>query len=552
MLIRPKLSTMTASAEQAPFPTRQLFVLALCRISEPIAFMSIFPYIYFMVKHFDITKDEGLISMYAGMVTSAFAFAEFSTGVLWGRLSDRVGRKPILLTGLAGTGLSMIVFGFAPNFPVAVVARALGGLLNGNIGVLQTTVAEVVTVESHQPCAYSIMPFVWCLGSIIGSGLGGTLAEPVKNYPTIFQPGGVFEQYPFLLPNLVCTFVVICGLIIGFLFLEETHEDFKMRRDLGCETGRWLLVKLLRVRGDSPREKVGYFEETLNLIAEDDEQPPGYQSTESSPRLSCTTPRAQAASKKCPEKSHLTRQTSIWQAFTRQVALNIIAYGILAFHTISFEQLFPVMLSTPDSDVPPSLPFKFLGGFNFSAKTVGIILSAQGIVQMMVQIFVFPVVTRRFGSLATFRSVILLYPFLHFVTPYLSLLPSEIRMAGVYVIVAWKVTAQSLAFPSNNIMINNAAPSKKSLGLLNGVAASAASLSRAFGPTVSGAVQSVGVDLGCAGLAWWVCSLIAAVGAMESLWMRETKRQPTGVQFDDVDVETSLPERLCDSLDSPS
>lgn len=141
-----------------PFPTRQLFILgksqasfcivlfhmisklikvctALCRICEPIAFMSIFPYIYYMIESFKITKDARQIAVYAGMVTSAFAFAEFSTGVLWGRLSDKIGRKPVLLTGLAGTGLSMLIFGFAPSLPVALLARALGGLLNGYVSL---------------------------------------------------------------------------------------------------------------------------------------------------------------------------------------------------------------------------------------------------------------------------------------------------------------------------------------------------------------------------------------------------------------------------------
>lgn len=93
--------------------------------------MSIFPYIYYMIKSFNITSDDRQIAMYAGMVTSAFAFAEFSTGVLWGKLSDRVGRKPVLLTGLAGTGISMLVFGFAPSLPIALLGRALGGVLNG-------------------------------------------------------------------------------------------------------------------------------------------------------------------------------------------------------------------------------------------------------------------------------------------------------------------------------------------------------------------------------------------------------------------------------------
>lgn len=106
-------------------------VIACCRICEPIAFMSIFPYIYYMIEDFHITDDSSKISVYAGMVTSAFTLAEFATGVLWGRLSDKIGRKPVLLFGLAGTALSVLVFGFAPSLPVALFARALGGLLNG-------------------------------------------------------------------------------------------------------------------------------------------------------------------------------------------------------------------------------------------------------------------------------------------------------------------------------------------------------------------------------------------------------------------------------------
>ncbi|KAH8585553.1 hypothetical protein B0O99DRAFT_497115, partial [Bisporella sp. PMI_857] len=78
--------------------------IALCRICEPIAFMSIFPYVYFMIEDFKITNDKNQIAVYAGMVTSAFAFAEFSSG----RLSDKIGRKPVLLFGLASTALSMI------------------------------------------------------------------------------------------------------------------------------------------------------------------------------------------------------------------------------------------------------------------------------------------------------------------------------------------------------------------------------------------------------------------------------------------------------------
>lgn len=106
-------------------------IQALCRLCEPIAFTSIFPYIYFMIQDFHETDDPNQISTYAGMMTTAFAIAEFSTGAIWGRVSDKVGRKPVILIALFGTALSMLLVGFAPSVFTAMLARVLAGLLNG-------------------------------------------------------------------------------------------------------------------------------------------------------------------------------------------------------------------------------------------------------------------------------------------------------------------------------------------------------------------------------------------------------------------------------------
>lgn len=82
-----------------------------------------------MVKGFHLGDDKNA-SFYAGLFFSAFSFFESLTGVFWGSLSDRIGRKPVLLLGCGGTLLSMLIVGFAPNFWIAVLGRALGGLLS--------------------------------------------------------------------------------------------------------------------------------------------------------------------------------------------------------------------------------------------------------------------------------------------------------------------------------------------------------------------------------------------------------------------------------------
>lgn len=122
---------------------------ALVRVAEPIALTSIFPYAWKLVLHFE-TGDKSNASFYAGILISAFAFAESISGMFWGGLSDRYGRKPILLFGCAGTILSLLVVGFSVNFWMALMGRMLGGLLNGNIGVIQTMVGELVTLPEHE------------------------------------------------------------------------------------------------------------------------------------------------------------------------------------------------------------------------------------------------------------------------------------------------------------------------------------------------------------------------------------------------------------------
>lgn len=191
-------------------------------------------------------------------------------------------------------------------------------------------------------------------------------------------------------------------------------------------------------------------------------------------------------------------------------------------HSVSFDQLMPVFLSTPRSDDPIVLPLKFTGGLGLPTKTIGFMLAVQGVYSMIAQLWLFPFVVKHFGTLRTFRFVLLAWPPLYLLVPYLILLPVKLQMPAVYVALISKITFHVIAFPATAILLANAAPTSKVLGSINGAAASTASLSRAFGPTVTGLLHSKGLESGYSVLAWWACGLVCVVGAFESFWMEES------------------------------
>lgn len=170
------------------------------------------------------------------------------------------------------------------------------------------------------------------LSSILGPTLGGALAKPVQNYPSLFASGSVWEKFPYLLPNLVCTVIVTCGVVGGVLFLEETHAEKKYRRDIGLEAGRWIVSRFCRCAEPKAArgEKVVDFDEVLSLLDEDD-QPPGYRSSEGSPKLP-STPSPELHEALDLNTPTLVRgsKPAVTKAFTKQVVLNIVGYGILA------------------------------------------------------------------------------------------------------------------------------------------------------------------------------------------------------------------------------
>ncbi|KAL8922743.1 MAG: hypothetical protein Q9172_003458 [Xanthocarpia lactea] len=207
-----------AKARKVPkLPVQQLVILALCRLADPISFSSVFPYLPEMIESFSVPKES--VGRWAGVSSAVFSLSQATTAIFWGRASDRFGRKPVILTAMICVMSTGLLFGFSQNLAMAIVARSLAGASNGNVGILRTTVAEIVPWKELQPRAFSVMPLMWTIGSVFGPGLGGALANPAERYPRIFG-NDFFRKFPYALPNIAASLFFFVGLTAGSLFLK--------------------------------------------------------------------------------------------------------------------------------------------------------------------------------------------------------------------------------------------------------------------------------------------------------------------------------------------
>lgn len=152
----------------------QLAVLTIARLSEPLSERSLAAYMFFQLKWFDPSLPDSTITSQGGLLTAAFAAAQFFTAVWWGRAADTpwIGRKKVLLVGLTGTAIASIGVGFSKSFYEAFFFRALAGALNGNIGVMRTMLSEIIKEKKYQSRAFLLLPMCFNIGVVIGPILG--------------------------------------------------------------------------------------------------------------------------------------------------------------------------------------------------------------------------------------------------------------------------------------------------------------------------------------------------------------------------------------------
>jgi DHA1 family tetracycline resistance protein-like MFS transporter len=175
-----------------------------------VGFGIIIPFLAYYVESF------GARAATVGLLMSSYSLAQFVFAPVWGRISDRVGRRPILLLGLIGSVAGYTLFGLAGTLVLLFVGRVLMGIFGATIPTAQAAVADVTSPQDRAK-GMGLIGAAIGLGFILGPALGGVLSNlsGVIRLP-------LFERNPYALPCLASAALAALNLIAAAFFLPES------------------------------------------------------------------------------------------------------------------------------------------------------------------------------------------------------------------------------------------------------------------------------------------------------------------------------------------
>jgi len=190
--------TSARSADSPPEPERggtPLRVIFLTLFLDLVGFSIIFPLFPAILEHYaddptlialvdglrrsfaiESPSDPRVQVLFGGVLGSLYSLLQFFASPLWGRISDRIGRRPVLLVTVAGIGLSYLLWGLAGSFTLLVVSRLLAGAMGGNISAATAAVSDITTRRDRAK-GMGVIGAAFGLGFVLGPAIGTALVQ---------------------------------------------------------------------------------------------------------------------------------------------------------------------------------------------------------------------------------------------------------------------------------------------------------------------------------------------------------------------------------------
>ncbi|OAX35122.1 MFS multidrug-resistance DHA1 sub-family [Rhizopogon vinicolor AM-OR11-026] len=462
------------TVDKTPLPWRQFSVILFLQLTEPLTAQAIAPFAPQLIRDVGVTHgDESRVGYFVGIMYSVFYVAQALTTLHWNRLSDHVGRKPVILTGLFGISMSMFLFGLSETFGGLVLSRVLCGALNGNSGVIKSMTIDI-TDSTNIAQAYGYIPIPWMLGNTLGLLIGGSLSRPADRFPRLFGQSTFLKTYPYFLACAGPALFTALAWLVTYMLLQET---------VPTTTSLWSLI-----RNRYRNMFVSTHPKSLpadGLHSEDTIQD-------------------------CRDDS---KSLSLRALLTSRVLIAMLNYATLALLDIALRTLIPVFYATPVD----------LGGLGLDPLRIGNILAVFGIVNGLLQVFFFARLHDRFGTKVLFTygiavsvPIIIAFPIINTLCLTHGIGVTVWFAVGLQLIISIPL---NMGYACMAIYVAASSPNRASMGATNGLAQTVAACVRIIGPASTMSMFSFSVGNPSNAWAVYYFMMVLALLAMGSAFL---------------------------------
>src|SRR2546425_3107086 len=203
----------------------KLFTLMVTAFVDMVGLLMIIPLLPFYVKELGGSGIPVLgfqigIGSVTGFIVASFTVAQLISAPIWGRLSDRVGRRPVLLIALGAAGIAYLIFGFAHSLLVLLLSRLVQGAGGGTVGVIQAYVADS-TDPKDRTRALGWLSATTNLGVALGPVLGSFAIALGKRD---LMPGPATLQMGQAAPGIIAAGLCLLNMIFVARYLKESRD----------------------------------------------------------------------------------------------------------------------------------------------------------------------------------------------------------------------------------------------------------------------------------------------------------------------------------------